>query len=47
MKDQVGDGIMPLRSYRWIHREARLSDAQKAVLTDWLNKTIDSLNQLE
>jgi len=45
MKDQVQDGAMPLRSYTWMHKEARLSDMQKAQLADWLNKTIDSLNQ--
>jgi hypothetical protein len=45
MKDQVRDGVMPLRSYTWMHKEARLSDAQKLQLTDWLKTTIDSLNQ--
>lgn len=45
MKNQVKDGVMPLRSYTWIHKEARLSDMQKAKLVSWLDKTIDSLNQ--
>jgi hypothetical protein len=45
MKNQVRDNVMPLRSYTWMHKEARLSDAQKKQLTDWLDKTIDSLNQ--
>ncbi|GAB3359501.1 hypothetical protein GCM10027566_24930 [Arachidicoccus ginsenosidivorans] len=45
MKSQVRDGDMPLRSYTWMHKDARLSDAQKTQLISWLDKTIDSLNQ--
>lgn len=45
MKDQVRDGDMPLPSYTWMHKEARLSAVQKHLLTNWIEKTIDSLNQ--
>ncbi len=45
MRDQMRDGEMPLRSYIWMHKDARLSYAQKVSLTSWLDKTIDSLNQ--
>lgn len=33
--DAVSDGVMPLKSYTWLHPEARLTDAEKALLTNW------------
>jgi len=45
MKNQVKDGVMPLKSYTFIHRDARLSKEQKHQLVSWLDNTIDSLNQ--
>jgi len=33
--DQVEQGDMPLRSYTWTHAEARLTGAQKALITGW------------
>ncbi len=41
--NQIRDGEMPLRSYKIMHKEARLSDTQKKFLIDWMNKTADSL----
>jgi hypothetical protein len=35
--EHVRDGAMPLRQYVWIHREARLTDAEKAILCEWAN----------
>lgn len=35
IQEQVSKGKMPLRSYTWLHREARLSDAQRATLLAW------------
>ena len=35
ISDQVGDHTMPLKSYTWIHRDARLSEAQIRQVTDW------------
>ena len=35
--DDAKSGDMPLASYRWVHREAKLSDAEKKVVCDWTN----------
>ncbi|HVZ57462.1 MAG TPA: heme-binding domain-containing protein [Chitinophagaceae bacterium] len=32
---QVKEGEMPLNSYTWIHKNAILTDAEKATLTQW------------
>lgn len=39
---QVKDGEMPLRSYIWIHKDAKLSVADEALVTDWATKAIAS-----
>lgn len=39
----VRDGSMPLRSYSMMHKRARLSDGEKALLIDWATKMKDSL----
>jgi hypothetical protein len=36
-------GRMPVPSYLWIHREAKLSDADVATLCDWSEKMRDML----
>lgn len=41
--NQVKDGEMPLSSYKWIHKDARLSEQDKKTVIDWMNKTADSL----
>jgi hypothetical protein len=33
--DAVESGEMPLPSYTWMHREARLTPAQRRQLTQW------------
>lgn len=33
--EMVKDGAMPLESYTWLHRNARLSDADKRTLSAW------------
>ena len=33
--EQVSSGEMPLPSYLWIHRDARLSEEDKKILCDW------------
>jgi hypothetical protein len=43
MVSQVEKGEMPLTSYTFIHREARLSQENKKVLIDYLNALKDSL----
>jgi hypothetical protein len=35
--EQVNKGDMPLPSYLWIHRDAKLSPADKTLLCDWAN----------
>ena len=35
IREQVSEGHMPLRSYLWVHRDARLSDADRKVLLKW------------
>lgn len=34
--DEIRERKMPLRSYTWMHPEARLSDEQRALLAVWL-----------
>jgi hypothetical protein len=40
---QVRRGSMPIPSYTWIHRDARLSDADKKVLCRWTADAADAL----
>jgi hypothetical protein len=40
---QVKDGEMPLASYTWMHREAKLSGNEKKALEVWINKMLESL----
>jgi hypothetical protein len=38
------DGTMPLASYTFIHRDARLSKEDKTLITQWALKEKDSLD---
>lgn len=40
---QMNDGAMPLSSYTWMHKNAKLSIENKALIIDWANKTKDSI----
>ena len=31
----AGDGRMPLKSYVWMHKEAKMTDAQRKEMVDW------------
>lgn len=42
--DQVKDGEMPLSSYKWMHKDARLSDEQKILFVNWMRKMSDNLS---
>ncbi|HEV8271444.1 MAG TPA: heme-binding domain-containing protein [Chitinophagaceae bacterium] len=42
--NSVKDGTMPLNSYTMIHKNARLSKEDKALLIDWATSTKDSLS---
>lgn len=35
MCEEVSDKMMPMNSYTWIHRSAKLSDADIKILCDW------------
>lgn len=35
ISDAVSEGDMPLRSYTWMHKAARLTEAQRQQLADW------------
>jgi hypothetical protein len=38
MNDEISYGTMPPKKYTAIHADARLTDAQRKELTDWLDK---------
>ena len=40
--EEVEEGGMPLRSYRWLHPEARLTDAERKTIVDWANAAEDA-----
>ena len=42
--DQVRDDEMPISSYRLMHKKARLTKDEKAVIINWANSTKDSLS---
>ncbi len=35
--EEVEEGEMPLKSYTWIHKDARLTDQEKKIVIDWAN----------
>ena len=41
---QIKENKMPLYSYTLMHKNAILSNKNKAIITDWLQKTLDSLS---
>ncbi len=41
--DMVKDGKMPLNSYTWTHKDARLSQDEKSKLTGWARSVMDTL----
>ncbi len=41
--EQVKEGEMPLSSYTLIHKDAKLTDAEKATLTEWATSIMDSM----
>lgn len=44
--DQIKDGEMPLFSYTIIHKNARLSKVQKALIIGWAQNAQDSLDKI-
>lgn len=41
--EQVKKGEMPLNSYTWIHTDAKLTDAERVVVTNWASASIDAM----
>ena len=44
--DQVKDAEMPLKSYTFIHKNARLSGAEKTILINWARNASDNLDKI-
>ena len=42
--NQIKDDDMPLTSYKMMHRNARVSQAEKTLMIDWAQKTADSIS---
>jgi hypothetical protein len=42
---QIRDSEMPLSSYTWVHKTARLTKEEKALIINWVQQSIDSLTQ--
>ena len=42
--NSIKDDIMPLSSYKWMHRNARLTEDQKAAIINWVQQSKDSLS---
>jgi hypothetical protein len=43
--EQVKEGKMPIDSYTWTHKDARLTDEEKAKLTGWAQGIRDEMKQ--
>ncbi len=41
--EQIKENEMPLSSYTWIHKDAVLTEAEKATLTGWATSIMDSM----
>jgi len=41
--DEVKEGKMPLNSYTWTHKDARLTDEEKTTITGWAQAIMDTL----
>lgn len=42
--NSIKDDIMPLSSYKWMHKNARLTQFEKALLINWVEQSKDSLS---
>ncbi len=43
VSDEINDRAMPLPSYLFVHRNARLTDAQVSALDDWVKSVADRI----
>lgn len=44
ISNSIKDDIMPLKSYKIMHKSARLSPDEKLLLINWIQQSIDSLS---
>ncbi len=44
--EMVKEGEMPLNSYTWIHKDAKLTVEEKAKITRWANTVMDTMKAL-
>jgi len=44
LANSIKDDIMPLKSYKIMHKSAQLSTDEKSLLINWANQSIDSLS---
>lgn len=42
--NQIKDDEMPLSSYKMMHKKANLTEEEKGLIIDWMNKTAESLS---
>jgi hypothetical protein len=43
ISDEVTDHSMPLKSYTWIHRDAKLTDAQIKLIAEWAESLAEKI----
>lgn len=43
INEQVKEGEMPLDSYLWIHKDAKMDEQQKLTLANWVTSVRDSI----
>ena len=43
ISNSIKDGTMPLSSYKWMHKNARLSNDEKTLIINWVQRSKDSL----
>src|SRR5262249_18911584 len=43
--DEVKEGGMPLNSYLWIHKDAKLTDDEKTKLIDWATGIMNTMKE--
>ncbi|HLP20918.1 MAG TPA: heme-binding domain-containing protein [Chitinophagales bacterium] len=41
--EMIKEGEMPLNSYTWVHTDAKLTEAQKAMLADWAESVMNAM----
>lgn len=46
VENRIKDGTMPLPMYQFMHPRARLTEAERQRLIDWVRKTMDTLASL-